>query len=333
MRRLVTVLAAAAVSGLVPFPADASLRLCNRTSYILYAATGAGTLHDVAVHGWTRIVPGACTTAVSGDLTARDYYLYARSSPAHAETPRAWSGDTDLCVRDKDFALNVPRGYMQCRNSYALPFAAVATHHMRSWTTTFRETPDFTAMKAAESAGLKRLLGDIGVRHTAGAKAVEDALADFRKRMHLPPGAGPDALFDALETAAMTTGNPVGYTICNDTAKPAYAALGQQKAEAFTSRGWWTLAPGSCVRTATDSITGRTIWLRVETADGKPLVGGPDRFCVTNIEFEIQGREHCAERGLVEAGFAATNRGGAAGFAAHVTENGLAPPSRTGSAY
>jgi uncharacterized membrane protein len=325
MSRLVPALATALASALVLSPAHASLKLCNRTSYVLYAATGIGSAGDIVVRGWTRIVPGSCTTAVEGDLTARDYYLYARSSAAHTGTPRAWSGQIDLCVRDKEFFLRVPRGYVQCRNSYALSFAAVATHHMRSWTTTFREAPDIASMKSAEDAGLKRLLGDIGVRNTAGGKAMAAALDGFRKRMHLPQNAGADALFSALETEAMTTANPVGYSVCNDTDKPAWAALGQQKGPVFTARGWWTLAAGSCARVIDESVAGRTVYLRVERETGAPLVSGPEKFCVTNIEFDIQGRERCSSRGLVEAGFAATNSGGAPGFTAHVTDKGLAP--------
>jgi uncharacterized membrane protein len=196
---------------------------------------------------------------------------------------------------------------------------------MRSWTTTFHEAPDLASMKSAEDTGLKRLLGDIGVRNIAGAKTMEAALAGFRKRMHLPQNAGTDALFGALETEAMTTANPVGYTVCNDTDKPAWAALGQKKGTVFISRGWWTLAAGSCTRAVTESVAGRTIYLRVERERGAPLVSGPETFCVTNIEFEIQGREHCSGRGLVEAGFAATSSSGATGFTVHVTEKGLVP--------
>jgi len=319
MRRLVPALAAV----LAVSPANAALRLCNDTSYVLYAATGAGSVNDVAVTGWTRIVPGDCQTAIKGDLTAKDYYLYARSSPAHAGEPRAWSGKTELCARDKDFALKTPRGYVKCKNSYALPFAAIDTHHMRSWTTTFRESPDLGSMKKAEKAGLKRLLGDIGIPDVSSPKAMDAALNAFRRRMHLPKDAGSGALFDALETEAMTTASPIGLTICNDTDKPAWAALGQRKGKTFSSRGWWDLAAGSCTHAVTESIAKHQIYLRVERTKGPPLVAGPEKFCVTNIQFEIQGRGRCKERGLREAGFAVVGSGRAAGLTAHVTAKGL----------
>jgi uncharacterized membrane protein len=65
-------------------------------------------------------------------------------------------------------------------------------------------------------------------------------------------------------------------------------------------------------------------FLRVEKGRGVALVSGPEKFCVTTIEFEIKGRERCVARGLTEAGFAETSTKGAPGFVAHVSANGLA---------
>jgi len=49
-----------AVVGLTfaPAPAHAALTLCNRTSYILYAATSAIRAPGSDTQGWTRIAPG-----------------------------------------------------------------------------------------------------------------------------------------------------------------------------------------------------------------------------------------------------------------------------------
>ncbi len=44
-------------------PADAALTLCNRTSYVLYAATAAIKSPQTQTQGWTRIVPGECQVA------------------------------------------------------------------------------------------------------------------------------------------------------------------------------------------------------------------------------------------------------------------------------
>lgn len=307
----------------VLFPADAALQACNRTSYVLYAAGAAQSGSDLAMKGWTRIAPGACADVISGDLTADAYYLTARSSRAHSGPPRAWSGSINLCAKDKDFSFRQSFGARCPADGYELGFAQIDTHHMRSWTATFREAPDQPSMPAAERAGLKRLLNDIGVRDTGDEKKLNAALAAFRARLHLAANAPTSALIAALETEAMRSTAPAGYSVCNDTKNAAYVALGQQKNKAFVSRGWWTVAAGTCSQLITDSIQGQKIWLRAEPAKGPPLVTGPATFCVTTIEFDIQGRENCKKRGLIDAGFAETNVKGAAGFSAHITGNGL----------
>jgi len=326
MRRLLA--GAALVVAFATPAAHASLKLCNRTSYVLYAATVSASASDALVQGWTRIVPGECSIGLKGDLAAPAYYLYARGSPAHSGPPRAWGGGSEFCVKDTDFSLRQPLLSTICPSPdmFKLSFAALTTHHMRSWTATFRETPDYDSMQSAGRAGLKRLLADTGAKLGGSAwdKVADAALLAFRKRMRLSDKASMDDLFDALETEAMKSAAPAGYSICNDTDKPVWAALAQRKGAVFVSRGWWTVAPGGCARTITESVAQQKIYLRVEKAKGVALVSGPENFCVTNIEFEIQGRERCAARGLTDAGFAVTNEKGAPGFAAHVSADGLA---------
>jgi uncharacterized membrane protein len=58
--------------------AQAALQVCNRTSYVLYAAEGWTVGADNFTKGWTRLIPGSCATPISGMLTAPSYYLYAR---------------------------------------------------------------------------------------------------------------------------------------------------------------------------------------------------------------------------------------------------------------
>ncbi len=320
MRRLFPFFGLLFVLSLVLSPADASLKLCNRTSYVLYASAGALVIPDITVQGWTRLAPGACEDAVKGDLTAQSYYLYARTSRAHSAAQRAWSGQVNLCVKDSPFALRLPFGARCPTDSYELPFAQIDTHHMRSWTTTLHEAPDQPSMAAAERAGLKRLLSDLHL--ITNDKQIDTALTQFRKRLHLADTAPAAALFSALETEAMKSAAPAGYTVCNDTDKPFWTAIGQKKGAAFVSKGWWTVAAGGCSRLIAEPVTG-TVWLRVERSKGSPLVAGQMPFCVTAIEFEIQGRGNCAKRGLSEAGFHETNIKGAPGYTAHVAANGL----------
>lgn len=323
MRQTGTAFCLAALLILGLSPAKAGLTLCNRTSYVLYAATGFLTGNDVTVAGWTRIVPGACAESVKGALTAHQYFIAAKTARAHTGPSRAWSGPVNLCVKDKTFALHQPFAVRCPSDFYQTGFAPVDTKRRQSWTATFRETPDLPSMTAAQRAGLKRLLTDSGAKLLIGDKQIDAALKAFKVRVRLQPGATTAALFDALETEAMKSAEPAGYTLCNDTNVPFYAAIGLQSGTTFLARGWWTVPGASCSQLVTEPVAGRKIWLRVERAKGTALVHGPAKFCVTDIEFDIQGRGRCAQRGLIEAGFAETHGGSASGYTAHVTATGL----------
>ncbi|HXC54309.1 MAG TPA: DUF1036 domain-containing protein [Rhizomicrobium sp.] len=316
-------------------PSQAAMTVCNRTSYVLYTATGAAADKTIAAQGWVRVTPGTCHVALPGDLTAAAYYLYARSSQAHAGPARAWGGNVPVCVKDTNFSTRDAANAVRCQSDdfFQLPFAAVDTHHLKSWTATFSESPALATLLQAQLAGLKRLLRDAG--YTIGPidaqpdMAADKALADFRKRTRLAATASGGDLFDALETQALKTATPAGYAICNDTAKSVAAALGQKARNDWISHGWWKIAAGSCAKVV-DNLAGLdSIYVFVQKIGGPPLVSGPNKFCVADIEFDIQGRTRCAARGLNEAGFAETRVKGVAGFAAHVGENGLVKPGHT----
>ena len=313
------------VTVLTAAPATAGLTLCNRTSYVLYAATASLNVPDLTVKGWTRLVPGGCAEAIKGDLNAQQYFITAKTSRAHSGPPRNWNGPTTICAKDADFSSHIAFGARCPADAAETGFAPVDTKHMRNWTATFRDSPDVKSMADAERAGLKRLLGDTGAKQLSTDKQVNDALGAFKARAKLAKTASTGAVFDALETEAMKTAVPTGYTLCNDSSGPVYAALGLQNGTVYTARGWWTVAGGTCAPLVTDSVAGKKVWLRVERGKGPPLVQGAAKFCVTNIEFDIQGRDRCAQRGLTEAGFAETHGGPAPGFTAHVTATGLSP--------
>lgn len=308
----------------VASPAQAALQLCNQTSYVLYAATGTQKNAEVATKGWLRVVPGACEIALSEALTADAYYLYARTSQAHAGSPRAWAGQTSLCAKDPNFSLRNPLGSRFCPSddSFPLAFSRVDNNHLSAWTVTLTEQASITSLNAARQAGISRLLSDIGYRFK-NPKVRDGALANFRSRAKLPADASADNLIDALETEAMKAATPAGYSICNDTKEPLWGALGTHEGQAWIARGWWKIAPGGCAHAITQPLKTDMVYLRVERQKKQTVVGGEAKFCVTEIEFEISGREKCASRGLREAGFAATKTSGKPGFAAHVSAEGL----------
>ena len=309
--------------------ASAALKLCNRTSYVLYAAVGYAQGAQAVTQGWSRLIPGTCQSAIKDPLTAKGYFVYARSSLGHSGTSRAWGGSQTLCVKDATFTLRTPLTAIRCPadDTFGLPFARVDTHHEKSWAMTFDESPAFKTLKDAESAGLKRLLRDQGAKIAAidakPNKGADAAMATFRKRLNMNPKATTSDLFDALETEALKTTAPAGYAVCNDTSKAIWVALGLNNKGKWLSRGWWKIGVGGCAKAIAEALSTEKVFVLAQTPGGIPIVYGPEKFCTTGVEFEIQGRQNCKSRGLVEAGFAETRVKGLQGYTAHVSENGL----------
>ena len=315
-----------------PRPTKAGLQFCNRTSYVLYAAIGAQTTTGMQTQGWTRIAPGSCQIAIAQSLSVGPYYVTARTAQAHTGPARIWGGQAQLCAKDTNFSLKSQIGAPNCPSddAFPMPFAVLDTHAMRTWTMTFTETPDIGSMDAARTAGLKRLLRDNGFRIAAidvkPNKAADQTLVQFRKRMKLADNASNDDLFDALETEALKISAPAGYSVCNDTDAAVWAAVGLINGSDWVSRGWWTVAPGSCAKVISNPLASEKVYVLAERKGGQRLISGNAKFCIADIQFEIYGREKCSSRGLTDAGFAETNTKGLTGYSAHISDEGLVTP-------
>lgn len=331
MRR-VFALALLALAGLTApalwSPAKAALTLCNRTSYILYAATSAIQSPRSETIGWTRIAPGDCHLARKEPLTAETYLVHARSSIAHSGPARAWGGNYPVCVKDGNFSIRqgVTQPYCTADDTFALPFAPLDNHGRSVWTMHFDEQPRLT-MAQAQLAGVKRLLQDSGykIARIDGApdKATGAALADFRKKMRFKESDGNVELFNALENAARKAAAPAGYTVCNDGKEALLVALAERGGGKTVSRGWWTVHPGACARAITAALASEAVFLAAQRKSGASLVTGTDRFCVAQAAFEIQGQGNCKTRGLGETGFARTDTKGLSGYVARIGPVGL----------
>lgn len=314
---------------LLPRPAKADLKLCNRTSYVLDAATQTIIKNTESLtQGWIHLTPGSCAVAIKGQLSGASYMVYARSSLAHAGPVRAWGGSFPVCVKDGTFSLHqaVTQPYCTQSDTFALPCAPVNIKDRRDWTTALDETPALPSLVAAQLAGVKRLLADngykVGAINGLPSKPTQTALADFRRKAKFKPGDGNDLLFAALEKQALTKTAPQGYAVCNDTAEPLVAAIADGGAKPV-SRGWWRIGPKSCAQTMTTALGGNAVYLLAQKLNGTVLVGGAEKFCTASGAFEVQGRADCAKRGMAEAGFIQTAGKGAPGFVAHIGDTGL----------
>jgi uncharacterized membrane protein len=323
VRFLCAALFAVAIFGAAP--AHAELTVCNQTSYVLYTAIGYQEKADALTQGWARIIPGKCANIFPGPLTSPAYYLYAKSSQAHSGPARAWGGTVRLCAKTTNFVLHEPLIMDTCpEDSFIMPFSRVENKGKRNWTAILTESAAIASFDLARQAGIVRLLIDSGYKIT-DAKSADAALKSFYQRMKLSAHASNADQFDALETLALKSAAPTGYSICNDSSGEIYAAIGVQNQAAWASRGWWKVAPGGCARVLTQPLSFDKVFLFVQGHNNPRLVSGPAKFCVADVEYETSQRQNCSSKGLSEMGFAATNTKGLTGYAAHVGNSGLLP--------
>ncbi len=331
MRGSIRLAALAMLAGLAQWlacgPAAAELKLCNQTSYVLYAAVSIQQPREMVTQGWTRVVPGDCGTAIQEPLTARAYFVYARSSQSRATDSRSWGGAFRFCVRDQNFQLQMPFSATVCKPDDAAmaSFALVPAGGARAWTMTLTETPAFATPADARAAGMRRFLVALGYLADSDndAKHLNDAFAKFRLQSKLAANASPADMFTALQAQAKDGQKSSGYAICNDGNSEIWAALAYWSGQEFISRGWWDIAAGSCAAPITQSLGHDPIYLYASKQGNNHLVAGTDNFCISNAMFDIHGRERCESHGYTSKGFAATNAKGASGFVAHIGDAGL----------
>jgi uncharacterized membrane protein len=79
-------------------PAEAQLKLCNRSSETISMALAYREDGQFVSRGWYNAQPGECPIVVSGALQARYYYVRAEGSSGGR-----WDGDHSFCVSDVRF--------------------------------------------------------------------------------------------------------------------------------------------------------------------------------------------------------------------------------------
>lgn len=333
MRRVATLLVFFGALAAFASPAQAAYRLCNHTSYVIYASIGFQAGAEMFTQGWSRIPPGFCATPIVSALKAGTYYVYARSSDAHSGPVHAWGGRANLCAKAADFSLHTSVAIPGCSDPDAsrLPYAAVEVRGRTDWTTNFSEARVFASPEATQKAGIQRLLADngysVGAADAPPGPKTDLALAAFRQRMKIAPNATLSDLFEALEDDARQSAVPEGYAVCNDTGEAIFAAIAMRNGPGWASRGWWKVGANACARVIATPLNLDRVFLMVERANGSRIVTGNTSFCITDVEFDVTGREQCAKRGLTNGMFATTVTQGRRGYSAHVGAEGLESPT------
>jgi len=94
-----------------------------------------------------------------------------------------------------------------------------------------------------------------------------------------------------------------GFKVCNKTPHDAKVALGRFDGAAWTSKGWWMIAPKTCQELLTTPLDARFYYLYA-TDGGSGSWDGKSVFCVASADnFEIKGRADCEAHGYDRRGF------------------------------
>lgn len=115
-------------------PAQAELRLCNKTESQVGVAIGYRDSDEWVTEGWWNLPASSCETLVTGDLVSRYYYIYAVDYDQFGE----WGGRAFMCTREKEFTI---RGIEDCvaRGFERTGFFEIDTGEQSSWTVQLTE--------------------------------------------------------------------------------------------------------------------------------------------------------------------------------------------------
>lgn len=319
-------------------PAHADLQLCNKTSYVLDAALGLEHKGATATRGWLRIDPGQCRIALQGAVEADALYLHARALALYGVSPLPQTGHADLCAADGNFVIagadRCPAKTGQRLVRYTIVKPAEGEGGP---TANLAEEADY-APEQARLAGIQRLLVLAGYDASpidgVEGKKTEAALAQFLKDRGLPEESVKEPRFFALLAEAAKAADGIGFSWCNETEHVVMAALGVEEKGAITTRGWFRLDPGKCLK---PGIAGRpqrvysfaeaidADGLSLRRADKAIVWGGTKPLCTRNIRFEIAEHGDCLGKGYNATGFVAIELAGRSGATVRLREPTGAP--------
>ena len=291
--------------------ASSNWDVCNETSYVLRFASGYIRSDRMQAVGWTTVQPGACVLIVTPKDSPR--FLFAESLPIHRGGIREWKGSIELCAKDTDFTSDATD---DCRlqNMVTRNYFAVNPSERR---TAFIEPGDFGVNAA--TAGLQRLLQDAGYKITrvdglSGRRTLR-TIASAKSDLELEKTATEQELISALIPKAEAARNTIGLDICNDGTARMFSAIAIQQDGNWTSRGWWPVEIGACVKPFDRSLIGTQAHIyalqEFVSEEGQPQpdrrlrseVVTPAPFCIAESRFAALGREKCLEQGYTPVDF------------------------------
>jgi uncharacterized membrane protein len=317
--------AAAAVLCALSAPSQADLQICSRMSYVVEAALGIEEKGAIATRGWFRIDPGQCRIVLNGNIEAETLYLHARALAVYGASPLPQGGHADLCIANDNFVLAGARICNRPAQSLARFTAVRPSVTEQGLTAYLAEDAEYTDEQARD-AGIQRLLViagyDAGPVDGIRSGKTDAALTRFFEDNRLgAPAAGRSDVFDLLIAAAQRP-DGAGFAWCNETPHVVMAALGVEDKGAVTTRGWYRIEPGKCLRPDLHGQVRRVFsFAEAIGGDGEALKradrpvawGGETILCTRNVMFELSDHQDCTGKGLTASGFASIELGGQGG--------------------
>ena len=307
-------------------PARADLQFCNKTSYVLDLALALEEKDAAATRGWFRLDPGACRNVLQGALSAERIYLHARALSAYGPAPLPQAGHADFCIADGNFVIAAAKTCQSRSGQRLARFSQIKPSETEQGLTAYLgEEADYDPAQA-RLAGIQRLLVIAGydanpIDGLEGKKTTA-ALDQFLKDRRLPAEAVNEASFFQAMLDAVKAADGVGFSWCNETPHAVMAALGIEESGAITTRGWYRVEAGKCVRPDLPAKPAK-LYSFAEAVDregqalkrgDKLLVwGGPMQLCTRDVRFEISEQKDCGAQGLTATGFALIDMAGKPG--------------------
>ena len=304
-------------------PARADLQLCNRMSYVVETALAIDDKGATATRGWFRVDPGQCRAAVQGEVSYEALYVHARALPVYGASPLPQSGHADFCVEKNNFVLASGRVCNRTGQSLARFTQVKPSENEKGLTIYLAEESEYTDDQARDAA-IQRLLTIAGYDATPidgirGAKTDAILLSFLQDNKLGNTAAGRTDFFDVLIAAAQKPDGG-GFIWCNETTTPVMAALGIEEKGAVTTRGWYRVEPGKCLRPDVKGqprrvysfgeaigSDGQVVKRGDGPTSGNVSWGGSTVLCTRNVKFELYDHKDCSGQGLTSAGFASVD--------------------------
>ncbi len=298
-------------------PARADLEICNRTSFVIDTAIGIEDQGAAATRGWFRVDPGACRSVMRGNVTFEKIHVHARTLPLYGPVQPLLPAQTELCIGEGEFLI---AGARRCtgEKQRLVPFGVMQPSEGENGRAVHIAEPAGYGPEQARLAAIQRLLTLAGINAEpidgVPGPRTDAAIKQFLAERNLPGSADGTADLLDLLIAAVRGGAGPGLLWCNETAHPVMAALGVEQDGTVTTRGWWHIQAGSCMRPELPRRHAGRVYSFAEAVDehgaaiarkGAPLAwGGNKQLCVRNSRFEIDEHSDCAARALTAQGFA-----------------------------